>query len=165
MYGATVPRALPPIGFALLALGLPAAGLAATSAQAGSPLGSLALTVLTDHTAVKSGDQVRATLVVRSTGTEPATSVTTCLLPPPQLTVKRATGGERRGRRVCFTLGDLAAGTEQLKVITLAAVAARTVNVRMTAGATSTCQCSERLSARSPVIRIVSRQATPKVTG
>ena len=157
-------RVSPPIALSLLALALPAAASAADAQQTG-PLGSLALTVLTERTTVASGGDVRATLVVRSTGAEDATAVRTCLLPPPQLTVARATGAQRKGRRVCFSLGTLAAGSERSLPVTLRAAAARTVNVQIQARASSTCRCSSRPSAMSPVIRIVPRQADPKVTG
>lgn len=157
-------RVSPPIAVSLLALALPAVGWAA-NAQQTSPLGSLALTVLPERTTVTSGGDLRATLVVRSTGTQAATAVRTCLLPPPQLTVARATGAQRKGRRVCFSLGTLAAGSERSLPVTLRAAAARTVNVQVRAGATSTCNCSGRPSAVSPVIRILSRAADPKVTG
>lgn len=165
MYGHLVLRVSPPIALVLLALALPAAALGAAGTQQTSPLGSLALTVLPERTIVTSGGSLRATLVVRSTGTEPATGVRTCLLPPPQLSVARATGAQRAGRRVCFSLGTLAAGSERSLALTLRAAATRTVNVRMRAGATSTCNCSGRPSAMSPIIRIVPRNADPGVTG
>ena len=157
-------RVSPPLGMALLALVLPSAASVATAQQA-SPLGSLALTVLAERTTVTSGGDVRATLVVRSTGIEDATAVRTCLAPPPQLTVARATGAQRTGRRVCFSLGTLAAGSERSLPVTFRAAATRTVNVQIRARAASTCRCSSRPSAMSPVIRIVPRQADPKVTG
>ena len=153
-----------PLAVALALTALPAAAHAAVQETTGS-LGSLALTVTTDRTVVRSGADVQATLVVRSTGTQAATSVTACLAPPPQLSVTRAAGSQRMGRHVCFSMGDLPAGTEQSRPVTLRAVAGRTVNVRVAASASSTCRCSARPTARSPVIRIVRAPAKPRVTG
>lgn len=154
-----------PLGLLLLAAAMPVTASAVTAPTATDSLGSLALTVTTDRTVVPSGAHVRATLVVRSTGTQAATSVTACLAPPPQLSVTRAAGSQRMGRRVCFSMGDLPAGTEQSRPVTLRAVAGRTVNVRVAARASSTCRCSARPTARSPVIRIVRAPAKPRVTG
>lgn len=142
-----------------------AAGSVASGATSTASLGSIALTLTTDHTTVTSGGDVRATLVVISTGTEAATGVGACVAPPPQLTVAQAAGSQRKGRRVCFSMGDLPAGTEQSRVITLRAVADHTVNVRLAAGASSTCRCAARPTALSPVIRIVRAAAKPRVTG
>lgn len=158
-------RMSPPIGLALLALALPVAAACAAGAHQTSPLGSLALTVLPERTVVDSGTYMRTTLVVRSTGTQSATSVKACLLLPPQLTVARAVGAQRTGRRVCLTVGDLTPGAQRSLPVTLRAVAGRTVNVQMRARATSTCNCSGRPSAMSPVIRILSGPADPRVTG
>lgn len=144
---------------------IPAAGSATSGAVANGSLGSLALTLTTDRTSVTSGGDVRATLVVRSTGTQAATGVGACVAPPPQLSVARAEGAQRKGRRVCFSMGDLPAGTEQSRAVTLRAVADRTVNVRLAAGASSTCRCSARPTALSPVIRILRAPAKPRVTG
>ena len=154
-----------PIAALLIAVAIPAAGSASAGATATDSLGSIALTLTTDHTRVTSGGDVRATLVVSSTGTQAATGVGACLAPPPQLSVAKAAGSQRKGRRVCFSMGDLPAGTEQSRTITLRAVADRTVNVRLAAGASSTCRCSARPTALSPVIRILRAPAKPRVTG
>lgn len=160
-------RAHLPIAAVLTAItvAIPAAGSATSGAVANGSLGSLALTLTTDRTSVTSGGDVRATLVVRSTGTQAATGVGACLAPPPQLSVARAEGAQRKGRRVCFPMGDLPAGTEQSRAVTLRAVADRTVNVRLAAGASSTCRCSARPTALSPIIRILRAPAKPRVTG
>lgn len=172
-------RARLPVGMALIATAVPAlASVApASAARASAPasptatstatdsLGSLALTLTTNPTTVTSGADVRATLVVLSTGTQAATAVTACLAPPPQLSVAQATGAQRKGRRVCFSMGDLPAGTEHSRAVTLRAVADRTVNVRLAASASSTCRCSARPYTQSPVIRIVRAAPTPRVTG
>lgn len=165
-----MPRRRLPIALALAAVAapvlVPAVGSAAAGATATGSLGSIALTLTTDVTTVTSGGDVRATLVVSSTGTEAATGVGTCLAPPPQLSVARAEGAQRKGRRVCFSMGDLPAGTEQSREVTLRAVAGSTVNVRLAAGASSTCRCAARPTALSPVIRIVRPAAKkPRVTG
>lgn len=149
----------------LASVAVPAMGSAAAGATAAESLGSLALTLTANRTMVISGGDLRATLVVRSTGTQAATAVTACMTPPPQLSVARATGAQRKGRRVCFALGNLPAGTAQSRAVTLRAVAARTVNVRFTARASSTCRCSARPTVFSPVIRILRAPAKPRVTG
>lgn len=157
-------RISPPLGLALLALAVPGAALA-TGATSSTSLGSVALTLLPSRTAVDSGATLTATLVVHSTGTEAATGVSACLTLPNQLAVTRAPGAQRKGRRVCFTFGDLAVDAEASRTVTLRAAAAHTVTVQMSARASSTCVCSGQPFARSPAIRIVRKTTDPRVTG
>jgi hypothetical protein len=158
-------RLSPPVAIATLVAGACVLAGAAAPAQAATPLESLALTVLPSRTVVTSGGKLRTALQVRSTGTQAALAVTTCLAPPPQLAVERASGGERKGRRVCFSLGDLQPGSVTSRVVVLRAAADSTVNVQMTAGARSACQCPGQPRATSPVIRILRAAGNPKVAG
>jgi hypothetical protein len=159
-------RLILPFAVALVAVVAPVVGSAAGVGTASeTPLGSLALSVLPDRTVLDSGGNMGVTLTARSTGTQTATSVTACLRPPQQLTVARAPGAVRRARDVCFTLGDMKVGAQKSRRVLLRAAAGQTMNVQIAARATSTCRCSGRPTARSPIIRIVRRGTTPGVTG
>lgn len=158
-------RGAPSIAMALLALALAAAGHSAPDTRPSSPRGSVALTVLPDRTVVNSGGDLRVTLIVRSTGTEAAPDITTCLAPPVQLTISQARGGERKGRRVCFSLGNLPAGAQRTRAVVLKAAAVQSVAVQLSARANSGCACSGRPAALSPVIRVEAPGTRPPVTG
>lgn len=158
-------RSLRLTALALLVAAVPLTASASSGARETGASGSLALSVLPERTMMRSGAVLRTTLTVRSTGTQAATAVTACLVVPARLTIRKAVGATRTARRACFPLGDLAPGTEQARTVLLRAAASRTVNVRMSARATSTCRCSGTPTARSPVVRIVGAAPRPRVAG
>ncbi len=120
-------------------------------------------TVLAPRRRVVSGQAFRLAIRARNTAATTATSVTSCLRLPANLAVVRAPGALRSGRTVCFRLGDVMAGTQVTKSITVRAAATRRVT-RTVAG-------SDRLAGGSAVnatpvsITIVPRAARARVTG
>ncbi len=147
-----------------------AAGTSPASApsNAVTPSGSattLRPTLLPSRTRLISGQAMRLGIRTTNTGTATATSVTSCLSLPQNLVVTRTGGATRSGRTLCFSLGDLAAGATRTNVVTVRAVAARSVT-RTVAGSTRSTATSPALTtAQSRAIRISPRTARARVTG
>lgn len=140
-----------------------AAGLAAAPIAAAQ--GSLALTVLPSTTQMQSGQSLRMAMTIRSTGTATATGISSCLTPPVQLSITRAAGATRTGRRACFTVAELAPGTRATRTVELRAVSDVAINVQVVARGTATCHCALVPATWSPVVRITPGTPSARVTG
>jgi hypothetical protein len=100
-----------------------------------------------------------------NTGTATAASVTSCLRLPQNLVVTRTAGATRSGRTLCFALGNLRAGVTRTKVVTVRAVATRSVTRRVTGTTRSSATSPALTTTQSRVIRINPRTARTPVTG
>jgi hypothetical protein len=122
-------------------------------------------TVLPSRTRLISGQAMRLGIRTTNTGTATAASVTSCLRLPQNLVVTRTAGATRSGRTLCFALGDLPAGATRTKVVTVRAVAIRTVTRRVTGTVQSTATNPALTTTQSRAIRISPRTARTPVTG
>jgi len=121
--------------------------------------------VLPSRTRLTSGQAMRLAIRTTNTGTATATSVTACLTLPQNLVVTRTGGATRSGRTLCFSLGDLAAGATRIKVVTVRALATRTITRRVSGTAQSPATGPALTTAQSQAIRISPRPPRPRVTG
>ena len=147
-----------------------AAGTSPASApsNAVTPSGSattLRPTVLPSRARLISGQAMRLGIRTTNTGAATATSVTSCLRLPQNLVVTRTGGATRSGRTLCFSLGNLPAGATRTKVVTVRAVAIRTVTRRVTGTVQSTATNPALTTTQSRAIRISPRTARTRVTG
>ena len=121
--------------------------------------------VLPSRTRLVSGQAMRLAIRTTNTGTATASSVTSCLRLPQNLVVTRTGGARRSGRTLCFSLGDLPAGATRTKVVTVRALATRTVTRRVVGTARSSATSPALTTAQSRTIRISPRPPRPRVTG
>ena len=121
--------------------------------------------VLPSRTRLISGQAMRLAIRTTNTGTATASSVTSCLRLPQNLVVTRTGGARRSGRTLCFSLGDLPAGATRTKVVTVRALATRTVTRRVVGTARSSATSPALTTAQSRTIRISPRPPRPRVTG
>jgi hypothetical protein len=122
-------------------------------------------TVLPSRARLISGQAMRLGIRTTNTGTATAASVTSCLRLPQNLVVTRTAGATRSGRTLCFALGDLPAGATRTKVVTVRAVAIRTVTRRVTGTTRSSATNPALTTTQSRAIRISPRTARTPVTG
>ncbi len=122
-------------------------------------------TVLPSRARLISGQAMRLGIRTTNTGTATAASVTSCLRLPQNLVVTRTAGATRSGRTLCFALGDLPAGATRTKVVTVRAVAIRTVTRRVTGTTRSSATNPALTTTQSRAIRISPRTARARVTG
>jgi hypothetical protein len=113
----------------------------------------LRATVLPSRRTLVSGQSMRIGIRARNGAATAATSVTSCLRLPANLVITRASGALRSGRTLCFRIGDIRAGEQVTRSITVRAAAPRRV-VRAIGG-------SDRLSGGplvdAPAVRVVIR--------
>ena len=126
---------------------------------------TLVSAVLPSRTRLVSGQTVRVGIRARNTGSVTASNVTSCLRLPSNSSIVRRNGALRSGRTLCFRVGDIAAGRQKTKVVTLRAVSTRTVTRRITGTARSASADPVRATTRSAAIRISPRTARARVTG
>lgn len=141
-----------------VAMGLAVAPIAAAQ-------GSVALTVLPSTTQVQSGQSLRVALTIRSTGSTSMTGISTCLMPPVQLSITRATGATRTGRRACFTVAEMAPDTRATRTVELRAVSDLPIDVHVVARGSATCPCAPIPMTWSPVVRITPGTQRTRVAG
>ena len=126
---------------------------------------TLVSTVLPSRARLISGQAMRLGIRTTNTGTATATSVTSCLSLPQNLVVTRTAGATRSGRTLCFSLGALPAGATRTKVVTVRAVAIRTVTRTVTGTTRSSATDPALTTTQSRAIRISPRTARTPVTG
>ncbi len=145
----------------------PTAAAATPTATAATPTATTTLRpmVLPSRTRLTSGQAMRLGIRTTNTGTATATSVTSCLSLPQNLVVTRTAGATRSGRTLCFALGDLPAGATRTKVVTVRAVAIRSVTRRVTGTVQSSATNPALTTTQSRAIRISPRTARTPVTG
>ncbi len=143
----------------------PSNAVTPTGAAATTSTATLRPTVLPSRNRLISGQAMRLAIRTTNTGTATATSVTSCLTLPQNLVVTRAGGATRSGRTLCFSLGDLAAGATRTKVVTVRAVATRSVTRTVAGTAQSPATSPALTTAQSRAVRISPRPPRPRVTG
>ena len=119
--------------------------------------------VLPSRRSLVSGQSMRIGIRARNTGGTTATSVTSCLRLPSNLVVTRAPRALRSGRTVCFRVGDIRAGAQVTRTITVRAVATRRV-VR-TIGGSDRLAGGVRVNAAPVRVVVGPRAARARVTG
>lgn len=134
-----------------------------TSGQSSTQVAALAATLLPSRTRVVSGQALRIGIRARNTGSAAATSVTSCIRLPSNLAIVRRGSALRSGRTLCFRLGDIAAGAQQTRVITVRAASARTVTRTITGSAREAGKA--RVSATPRTVALRPRVVRPRVTG
>jgi hypothetical protein len=139
--------------------------LVAPQAAAATTTTTLRPTVLPSRTRLISGQAMRLGIRTTNTGTATAASVTSCLSLSQNLVVTRTAGATRTGRTLCFALGDLPAGATRTKVVTVRAVAIRSVTRRVTGTVQSSATNPALTTTQSRAIRISPRTARTPVTG
>lgn len=84
-------------------------------------------TVLVPRRNLLTGQGTKLAIRASNTGTTTASGVASCVTVPANLIVTRTNGGKRSTGRVCFTVGDVAAGASVTRSVTVRGVALRRV--------------------------------------
>lgn len=150
------------IGNRVMTSGVPVPAPAPTPATP-TATPTLGATVLVPRARLVSGQEATIGIRVRNTGTTAATSVSSCLRLPVNLAITRAPGAVRSGRTVCFRVGDVAAGSQVTRVVTVRALSVRKVTRRVIGSVRAS---GVALTAVDPVsVSITPRVVRPRVVG
>lgn len=137
----------------------PSGQVAAAGPQADAASAVLSARVLPQRTRLVSGQQMRLGIRARNTGAAGAESVTSCVRLPANLVVVRKGSALRSGRTLCFRLGDIAAGAEVTRVISVRAASVSSVPRRIT----GTARAGQGTRVSAPVVRISIRPRQPRM--
>ena len=123
----------------------------------------LSVQVLPSRSRVVSGQSLRIGLRTRNTGTATGTRVTSCVRLPSNMAIVQEGSALRSGRTLCFSLGDLPAGAQRTRAITVRAVSTHTATRSITATARG--WGDARVNSPAEVVTIRPRPARTRVTG
>ena len=112
---------------------------------------------------LKSGQTMTVGIRVKNTGALAAAGVNACVRLPSALTVTRAKGARRSGRTACFAIGNIQAGAQATRTMTVRAVARRRVTARITGNARAT--GIARVAASPRAVTVTPGRARARVTG
>jgi len=136
---------------------------AATATGTGTSDASLTATLLPQRTRLVSGQRMRIAIRARNTGSAAADRVTSCIRLPSNLAIVRTGSALRSGRTLCFRLGDISAGSQKTRVITVRGASVRAV--RRTITGTARERGEARVSAPAKRVTIRPRAVRARVTG
>lgn len=125
----------------------------------------LSVAILPSRSRVESGQSMRIGLRTRNvgTGTGTGTRVVSCIRLPSNMALVHAGSAARSGRTLCFGLGDLPAGAQRTRAITVRAVAVRNATGSITGTARGWGEARVTAPVRTVIIRPRAERA--RVTG